>query len=263
MSEGTRRTVESRLFPAWETDMGWSLSAQADRAGYACSPRERLDRLEDYRTVEVAIFKEGLRVVDPAGLDLPAGILAKFEPPGAGGPAIGAHLTGEEVAEVRQALLRAGMSPNAGVPRGSLGWEGATLWHGTDRDSAEDISANGIRMEASSRGYFGPAFYAADDRSLAVSNYADAFDEEPGAVIRIEFNEGARILDLRNPSDAEEWAPWSGRVSDPGFDRLMRRAGIDAVYDRSMGGLAIYRADAVTVLGIENLEPERGEDPAP
>ncbi|MEP3669367.1 MAG: hypothetical protein ABJN42_21830, partial [Roseibium sp.] len=120
---------------------------------------------------------------------------------------------------------------------------------------------HGVRIEASGRGYFGPAFYMADKRELAVSNYADAFDEDPGAVVHAQFADDVHILDLRNSKDAEEWAPYGDRVSDPNFDRIMRKAGIDGVYDRSMGGIAIYRVDAVSVLGVEDPKPDaKGED---
>lgn len=52
-----RRTLEGgRLFPAETFANGWSLSIQADKIGYACSPRERYDTIEEYETVEIIIY---------------------------------------------------------------------------------------------------------------------------------------------------------------------------------------------------------------
>ncbi|MEP3667628.1 MAG: hypothetical protein ABJN42_12965, partial [Roseibium sp.] len=132
----TGRTFEDRLFPAQEWDTGWTLSLQADMAGYQCAPKERLAHLEYYDAVEAVIYGPDGMLVDPTALDLPEDVVAKFTElePGSG-PAIGCKLTWEDVKAVRTALNMAGMNPNAGVPRGSIGWHGADLWHGTDKEA--------------------------------------------------------------------------------------------------------------------------------
>jgi hypothetical protein len=166
----TPRSLDGRLFPAQEWDTGWQLSLQADKAGYQCAPKDHRDHLEEYDEVEAVIYGPEGMLTDPATLGLPQDLVDKFTPLEAHTPAIGCNLTWKDVDTLVGALNQAGMSPNAGVPRGILGWAGAELWHGTDSESARDIEAHGIRMEASGRGYFGPAFYSADQRDLAASN---------------------------------------------------------------------------------------------
>lgn len=241
----TPRSVDGRLFPNREWDTGWALSIQADSAGYGCSPCVRLDHIEDYDEVEVRILAPFVEPVDHTQLGLAPDLAAKFDEFGNG-----RNLGWGDIDALSTALMMAGMNPNAGIPRGSVGWAGREIFHGTDQDAAEDIRDGGILMEASSKGYFGRAFYAADDRQLARAAYAEMADGEP-AVLSLAIGQEARILDLRNPLDAAEWAPWADRVGYEDFDRMMRRAGIDGVYDRSVGGLAIYNPKAVRVTGLE------------
>lgn len=255
------RGVEGRLFPSLEWDSGWIVSLQADRAGYACRPRERLERLEDYEAVEAVIYHSGLSVVDPQTLDLPPEVAGKFSPVEAHCPSIGAFLSWSDVDALRDALNRASLNPNAGVPRGTVLWAGRDIWHGTSSESAADIRDHGIRMDACTPGYFGQAFYAADDRALSVSNYAEAFDDDAGAVVHLRISDGANILDLRNPVDSEAWAPFANVVGRPDFNRMMRKNGIHGVYDRSMGGLAIFDERSVEVVGVEFLSEVRAPQP--
>lgn len=250
----TARTIDGRLFPNREWDTGWALSIQADNAGYGCSPRARLDHIEDYDEVEVRVLAPFVEPVDHAQLGLDPELAGKFDEWGNG-----RNLSWAEVETLSTALMLAGMNPNAGIPRGKVGWSGRHVFHGTDVEAAEDIRDHGIRMESSSKGYFGRAFYAADDEGLAREAYAEMADGDP-AILSLLVAEGARILDLRNPLDAAEWSPWADRVGREDFDRLMRRAGIDGVYDRSVGGLAIYNPKALSVTGLElgrntDLEP--------
>ena len=256
----TQRTIEGRLFPPREWDTGWSLSLQADRVGYQCSPRLRLD-LEDYETVEGLIQGPFPGFVDVTTLGLPGPVLAKFALGDGNYPAIGCNLDLEDVAAIVDALNHASLNPNAGIPRGALSWPGREVWHGTDMGAATDILACGVRMEASGQGYFGRAFYVTDDRDIAIENYANFSGEEAGAVLRLIIADGANILDLRNPIDAKAWKSVEREIGNPDFDRIARRAGIAGVYDRSMGGLAIYDPRMITPLEISPVSP--GSDPAP
>ena len=255
MTVKTRRTIEDRLFPPREWDTGWSLSLQADHAGYQCCPRLRLDHLEDYETVEGLIRGPFSGFVDVTTLGLPGPVLAKFARGDGDNPAIGCNLSVEDVAAIVDALNRASLNPNAGIPRGALSWPGREVWHGTDLDAATDILAFGVRMEASGQGYFGRAFYVADDREIAIENYANFSGEEAGAVLRLIIADGANILDLRNPIDAEAWKAFEKEIGNPEFDRIARRAGIAGVYDRSMGGLAFYDPRMITPLEISPVSP--------
>lgn len=245
MNDKTTRDIDDRLFPSAVWDHGWSLSLQGDKAGYQCSPAERLPHLEDYDTVEGVIYGPFAAPVDISTLEMPAATQEKFTPLGDGnGPSIGQHLTKQDIAAVKEAILKASLNPNAGIPRGRIVWSGVEVFHGTSAEVAGEIVEHGIDMAKSSGGYFGHGFYVADDEALARSNYADFADEdeEAGAVISATIAGEARILDLRNPIDSAEW-------SKSGLEKLFGQAslpsaavekGIDGVYDRSIGGLVIF-----------------------
>lgn len=256
----TTRTEEGgRLFPPMTWDHGWLLSLQADSAGYQCSPKARLDVLEDYETVEAKIEGPHGTVVDPHTMELPPRVAAKFPHLRVGGgPSLGAELTWSDVEAVVHAIRMAGQHPNSGVPRGVVGWAGRTVFHGTADEHATDILDNGV-VAGRGDGYFGRAFYAAEDGALAKSNYAEfSGDETGGTVLEVTIEEGARILDLRNDEDYQAWnaSGLPNFLGSPDFDRRARRCGIDGVYDRSVGGLAIYNVAAIStpVLSRE-LEP--------
>lgn len=132
-------------------------------------------------------------------------------------------------------------------------WEGRLVYHGCSQASADSIM-QGIEVPPTG-GYFGNAFYVADDPKLSKSNYADMADEEEGGAAVVEFTikPGAHILDLRNEEDSEEWMRVSRRGSDislPDFHTRMVRQGIDAVYDRSVGGLAVYNPEILDLKGL-------------
>lgn len=132
-------------------------------------------------------------------------------------------------------------------------WEGRLVYHGCSQASADSIM-RGIEVPPTG-GYFGNAFYVADDAKLAKSNYADMADEEEGGAAVVEFTvkPGARILDLRDEEDSEVWMRVSRRGSDislPDFHTRMVRQGIDAVYDRSVGGLAVYNPEILDLKGL-------------
>ncbi|WP_315922821.1 hypothetical protein [Mesorhizobium sp. SP-1A] len=116
----TSRTLENgRLFPPMIWDHGWSLSIQADKAGYQCSPKKRLDTLEEYETVEVKIDGPHGTTVDPYTMQMPDDVKAKFPVLEIGdGPSIGGNLTWEDVECVKNAILYASLSPNDGAPDG-------------------------------------------------------------------------------------------------------------------------------------------------
>jgi hypothetical protein len=232
-----------RLFPARTWDVGWTLSLQADAAGYACTPRRRLDRLEDYDTVEVMISGPFPQPVDVTTLGLPEHLVAKFILlTDAFSVPLGLNLTWEDISELHTAIDRACVTPNAGVPPGHIGWAGRDVYHGTDPDSAGDILTNGVNMDASHKGYLGQGFYVAEEEALARSNYAEFSEEGGGSVLAMTISDTARVLDLRNEMDAKIWneSGLANRVWEDGFARSARLKGVDGVYDRSVGGLAIY-----------------------
>ncbi len=247
------KRIDGRLFPPLKWDHGWSLSLQADRSGYQCLPKERLESLEEYAAVEVVIYGPFAAPVDPSTLELPASIVNKFVPLDISAPSIGCKLTWEDVEAVKDAILRASLHPNAGIPRGVIGWGLQTVFHGASLEDAEDIVERGISIRKSAGGYFGQAFYVAEDEALARSNYADFSDgDDPGAVVSFEIKEQARIIDMRNAVDARFWAE-SGLADKIGlkdFAKLAVDAGVDGVYDRSFGGLAIYNPQSVECRGL-------------
>lgn len=246
----TRRTAkdaEGRLFPHEEFPNGWTLSLQADDLGYACSPKERLDVLEGYATVEARITGPFPHEVDPRTIGLPDEVADKFTDLYASGVSLGLDLTWEDVEILRKAILMTGMNPNAGIPKGIVGWSGRKVWHGASQADAEAIMQDGVDVSRSTGGYFGHAFYVADQEDLARSNYADFADDE-GAVLEFFIEDGARILDMRNPEDAEAWSKsglseWMG---NPLLPQKAKKLGIQGVYDRSVGGLAIFDVDALS-----------------
>lgn len=257
----TSRTEDGRLFPSETFPNGWRISAQADAAGYACAPKQRLDALEDYDSVEVVIYGPENWPVDPRRLGLPDAIAENFTRLEHGTPALGLFVTPFELEAIRDAVRAAEMNPNAGVPRGTFVWSGRSVFHGGSRLDVDDILANGIDMGQSSGGYFGQAFYVADDARTAHENYAEAADDE-GAVVRIAIAEDAKILDLRNAADWETWKT-SGlpeHIGRPDFAARARKAGIAGVYDRSMAGLAIYDPRILTPVEIA---PAPGAAPKP
>ena len=127
------------------------------------------------------------------------------------------------------------------------------LYHGTDRKSADDIIKRGIDMSKSEKGYFGRGFYTATDEALAKSNYADfADDEGSGVVLKFSLSPNAKILNLTNEKDSEEYTTtkWKGvpienlRHRDD-FDEIMVELGFDGLEDRSFGGIVIYNPKAI------------------
>ena len=138
-------------------------------------------------------------------------------------------------------------------------WAGRLVYHGTGTASAADIVSNGISMKKSMLGYFGRGFYTADHEALAKSNYADMAandgDEDgdggPGVVLCFRIANTARILDMRIPEDWETYNRLSnnGRlISNPSFDAIMRKSGVDGLFDRSFGGVVFYNPRALTLV---------------
>jgi hypothetical protein len=260
----TMSEAPGRLFPPRTWDAGWSLSLQADAAGYACAPKRRLERLEDYREVEAKIDGPFPQPVDVSTLGLPEAVVAKFTPltDGCGVP-LGLNLSWDEVRAIEIAINRACLSPNAGVPRGLIGWAERDVYHGTGAEAADDILTNGVDMSVCGKGYLGQGFYVAEEAGLARSNYADFSEEAEGAVLAMTIRAGARILDLRNATDAKNWTD-SGlerRVGEDRFAALARRAGVDGVYDRSVGGLAIYNPGVLEAIRLDGPAHDTPEGP--
>jgi hypothetical protein len=246
---------EGRLFSVSVPYEGWSISAQADKAGYQCSPKERLPHLEDYVSVEVAIYGPADHRVDLDAFELPSSITEKFDlSESRSAPHLGCNITLAELEIIKTKVFQSlQANPNAGFPPGRLIWSDRTVYHGTACAYADDIVTNGIDIEKGSKGYFGRAFYVADDEALARSNYADFNDEdEQGEVIEVRIRADANILDLRNSSDSALWIA-TGLQNNLGGDDVHLKAkklGIDGVYDRSVGGLAIYNPAILDVVGV-------------
>jgi hypothetical protein len=70
--------------------------------------------------------------------------------------------------------------------------------------------------------------------------------------VRLTVVDASRILDMRNAQDQHVWneSGLEALRSRPDFPMLARRAGVSGIYDRSFGGLAIYDAKAVQVVGV-------------
>lgn len=253
-----RRIAEAgRLFPNIEIGAGWSVSAQADRAGYGCTPRDRLPRLDSYEKVEVLI-RGPMAIVDAHNLGLPEDLAVFFPHLKVGDWNTIAHdFPIARLSELCESIMTAAMkNPNAGIPPGSITWPGQTVYHGTSAPGADSILDRGIRMRTSGRGYFGQAFYVADDQALARSNYANFSDDEGrGAVLSFTLTEDARILDMRNAEDARVWKESGLETSDPQLASRATALEIDGIYDRSVGGLAIYNAATLVFTGFAE-EPE-------
>jgi catechol 2,3-dioxygenase-like lactoylglutathione lyase family enzyme len=248
MTGRTNPDAPGRLFPVIDIGNGWTLSLQADKAGYACSPKARLDKIEDYDRVEAHIDGPNQVRVDPSELGLPQPVARKFYTPATGLPPIGGELTWDDVEVLRACLVAAGDNPNTGVPTGAVGWPGMELFHGTSLEGAADIAENGIDIDKFHKGYFGLAFYVADVEGDASMRFADASDDE-GAVLRFFANDDMKALDLRNGGDWEFWvrSGLAGRVGEDGFAELAISHGVQAVYDRSVGGLAVFDPSALLI----------------
>lgn len=249
----TRILEDGRLFPSLPIGGGWEISAQADRMGYGCAPRARLPHLTEYDEVEVLIVGP-LPIVDPHNLDLPEDLAGHFPSLQEGTPSIARNFPVARLGELQDAILNGAMrNPNLGIPPGSIGWSGAKVFHGTGRSAAEQIAEDGIRMSASGGGYYGRAFYVADDEALARSNYAGFTGEDDGgAVLSFAIKDGSGILDQRNAADARAWMESGLSTADPDLPAKARALGIDGIYDRAVGGIAIFNP---TVLQFEDLEP--------
>jgi hypothetical protein len=120
------------------------------------------------------------------------------------------------------------------------------VFHGTDVESANDIIQNGLDLSKCDRGYFGKAFYVTTDGELARSNYADfTGDEEGGVVLNFEMNPITRILDLRDSSDWDFYKQNNIEkyLGSDNIPNIMKRLGVDALYDRSNDAFAVYNLD--------------------
>lgn len=132
-------------------------------------------------------------------------------------------------------------------------WANEVVYHGTGREHAGSIS-QGLDIQKGC-GYFGYGFYVADDPRLAKSNYADMADDEP-VILKFRIDPNARIADMRVEDERQEIfseVSRAGRgLGDPGMPARMVAAGVDGVYDRSVGGLCIYNPKVLIPLGEWN-----------
>ena len=123
-----------------------------------------------------------------------------------------------------------------------------TLYHGTSKEGAKDIQANGIDINKSEGGYFGTGFYTTSDYNLAKSNYADFADEEGGAILEFRLSPEANILDLRDSDDFEIWKPYSREIFKPTHPQALIQARIDGLYDNSFEGVVIFNTSVLTLV---------------
>ena len=140
-------------------------------------------------------------------------------------------------------------------------WANEVVYHGTGRGHAGSIGQKLDILKGC--GYFGYAFYVADDPKLAKSNYADFADDEP-VILMFRIAPTARIADMRVEDERQaifQRVSQQGRgLGDPNMPARMVAAGVDGVYDRSVGGLAIYNPKVLIPLGEwggSNLSPGR------
>ncbi len=126
------------------------------------------------------------------------------------------------------------------------------VYHGTDKASALSIRHDGIQESAFGGGYFGRAFYVTDIWDVARRAYADfSEDGSDGVVMTFHlFADDTRVLDLRREDDWERYkaTKLDRRLGDENLPQLMRNAAIDAIYDRSVDGWAVYRPSILTLL---------------
>jgi hypothetical protein len=126
------------------------------------------------------------------------------------------------------------------------------VYHGTDKKSAEDILKNGIDISKCEGGYFGWAFYTTDDYELAKSNYADLAEEDcEGVILSFKVDPGAKILDLTQEEDWEEYKKTqhdSFFYTLDGSLRIFNKFGIDAIYDRSNNSLMVYNPKILSAI---------------
>ena len=132
-------------------------------------------------------------------------------------------------------------------------WASEVVYHGTGRAHAGSINTN-LDIQKGS-GYFGYGFYVADDPKLAKSNYADMADDEP-VILMFRIAPTARIADMRVEDDLQEIFSQVSRqgrgLGDSSMPARMVAAGVDGVYDRSVGGLCIYNPKVLIPLGEWN-----------
>lgn len=224
-------------------------------------PKELCASLEDYAQLEVTISSDRPEGVALESMGFPDEIARLFD------PRFGAEANGitagfvprDRVPSVRQALLLALQNPNAGYPRGEIGWAKRTVFHNTSRAAAERIIAEGVKADLLTPGYFGTGFYVTPNAEYARSHYADSAEDE-GAVIQCEIAAfPGMILDLRNPFDSETWlrADLDKSLGAEDFIRqAFARHRIAGIYDRSMEGLAIYDLSILRSFQIYSQEPD-------
>lgn len=141
-------------------------------------------------------------------------------------------------------------------------WANEVVYHGTGREHAGSIGG-GIDIQKGC-GYFGYGFYVADDPNLAKRNYADFADDEP-VILKFRIAPTARIADMRVEDRTQEIfhrVVKQGRgIGDPSLPARMVAAGVDGVYDRSVGGLCIYNPKVLIPLG--EWTPGEASSPTP
>ena len=125
------------------------------------------------------------------------------------------------------------------------------VYHGTSVSSKASILARGIDMRCAQGGYFGRAFYVTEDRQLALRTYAEFEHTEEPAVVELELTLTNGCLDLRRTLDWERWVQsgLADRCSLPDLPARATRAGVDAVWDNSVDGWAIYNPDVLRIIG--------------
>ena len=138
-------------------------------------------------------------------------------------------------------------------------WGGSVVYHGTDKQSAQDIIDNGIDNLKGSGGYFGWAFYTTLDKSMAQSNYADFAEEEEytdtrGAVLTFKVSANAKVLDLAKPDHWDIYIKTNHQdfLNTPeGSQKIFTDHGIDAIFDDSNDSLMVFNTQILEPIDIE------------
>ena len=131
------------------------------------------------------------------------------------------------------------------------------VYHGTSERGARSIQQDGIRIDASCGGYYGRAFYVAEDREQ-VRVLAQLGEDEDGELVILELELAPQYgLTLLNLSEPDHWAAYQHamrglHISDADLAERMVERGIGAVRDiNSMGGWAVYSPRVLNLITRE------------
>jgi hypothetical protein len=152
-------------------------------------------------------------------------------------------------------------------PSGKRKFVGATFYHTTDSQSAEQIRSDGFRVVGD--GYYGDAISLTDNKE-----YSSQFGEE---TLTVELKSNAKIYDQSNPEQAKkiqdvqnsrefQAASPTADGARPGqktYGEVYSENGIDGIYDDGAGDLFIFNPKVIKIAepttGV-TLEELKGRD---